>query len=137
MSKWQRVILILLLVSLAFQFNCATIFDGSKKPEERTSDIQWGYVILDVLGTGLLGLIIDFADGAIYSSNKLNSNNIEQDLKDHLLKGMPCYTIKDNGCYKAELVGGNLRYSKIAQNAIPTVVWQAIAKGKPCLLAAR
>lgn len=47
---------------------CALIFDGPKDPDERDYDrILWGYLILDVLFTGLIGLLIDFLSGAIYA----------------------------------------------------------------------
>ncbi len=47
---------------------CALIFDGGKNPEDRDySRVLWGWLILDILLTGLIGLIIDFATGAIYA----------------------------------------------------------------------
>jgi hypothetical protein len=48
---------------------CALVFEGGgKNPEDRDYErILWGYVILDVLLTGFIGLIIDFATGAIYA----------------------------------------------------------------------
>ena len=53
---------------VAVTSGCALIFSGAKSPEDRDhSRIQWGYLILDILFTGFLGLIIDFATGAIYA----------------------------------------------------------------------
>lgn len=46
---------------------CALIFDGAKSPSERDhSRILWGWLILDILFTGLIGVVIDLATGAIY-----------------------------------------------------------------------
>jgi hypothetical protein len=126
----KKVLVVILCVGFLLPaLNCATILDGAKKPHERTSDIQWGYVILDLLTTGFLGIIIDFADGAIYKSTS-SSSEIEQDLNKYTSQGIPCYKLRDNGLYKVELVAGQLKESKIEQNAIPPVVWQAIEKEK-------
>ena len=123
----KKVIVIMLCVGILMSaFNCATILDGSKSANERTSDIQWGYVVLDVLFTCLLGLIIDFADGAIYKSNNPSKTEIEQNLN----KGIPCYRLRDDGLYKIELIDGQLKESKVEQSAIPSVVWQTIEKVK-------
>jgi hypothetical protein len=55
-------------VAAAATPGCALIFDGAKAPENRDYErILWGYLILDILLTGLIGLIIDFATGAIYA----------------------------------------------------------------------
>ncbi len=54
--------------AIATMPGCALIFDGGKGPDERDHGrILWGYLILDILFTGLLGLVIDFATGAIYA----------------------------------------------------------------------
>lgn len=62
--------LIGLLLFASTLSSCAWIFGGfrGKSEAERSADIQWGYFILDVLFTGAIGLIIDFATGAIYKS---------------------------------------------------------------------
>lgn len=127
MQRYQKIIVVVLLVTLVMgQFNCATILDGAKKPHERTSEIQWGYVVLDVLFTGLLGIIIDFADGAIYKSSNPSKTEIEKNLN----KGIPCYRLRDDGLYKIELIDGQLKESKVEQSVIPPVVWQTIEKVK-------
>jgi hypothetical protein len=46
---------------------CALIFDGGKGPDERDyGRLLWGWLILDILFTGLIGVVIDLATGAIY-----------------------------------------------------------------------
>ena len=120
----------MIVLCLAFTvipaLNCAVILDGSKKPSERTSDVQWGYVVLDVLFTGCLGLIIDFATGAVYKSSNPSKAEIEKNLN----KGIPCYRLSDDGVYKIELKDGQLKETKIEESAIPPVVWQTIEKEK-------
>ncbi|MEQ1505273.1 MAG: hypothetical protein ABMB14_23785 [Myxococcota bacterium] len=54
------------VVAASQSAGCALVFDGAKTKTERSSDIQWGYFVADVLLTGLIGLVIDFATGAIY-----------------------------------------------------------------------
>jgi len=129
MIKW-----VLIMLCLAFAIipalNCATILDGTKKPGER-GDVMWGYVILDVLFTGCLGLIIDFADGAMYKSTNPSKAEIEKNLK----KGIPCYRVSDDGVYKIELIDGQLKESKIEESVIPPVVWQTIEKEKTSRMA--
>lgn len=47
---------------------CALIFSGAKAPDERDySRIQWGWLILDVLFLGFVGVLVDFLSGAIYA----------------------------------------------------------------------
>lgn len=126
--------LLIIIICLSFfipMLNCASILDGAKKPHERTADIQWGYVICDVLFTGLIGLIIDFADGAIYKSSNPSRSEIEENLN----KGIPCYRVRDDGVYKIELKDGQLKESKIEQSVIPPIVWQTIEKEKTSRMA--
>ena len=123
MTKWVVIILCLAFTVMP-ALNCALILDGGKKPNERTSDIQWGYVVLDVLFTGALGIIIDFATGAVYKSSNPSKTEIEKNLN----KGIPCYRVSDDGVYKIELIDGQLKESKIEESAIPPVVWQTIEK---------
>lgn len=60
-------LLLLVAVSLFVGVTgCALIFDGAKEPSQRSSDVQWGYLILDILFTGIIGIVVDFATGAIY-----------------------------------------------------------------------
>jgi len=125
MTKWV-VIMLCLAFAVIPALNCATILDGSKKPGERTSDIQWGYIVLDVLFTGALGIIIDFATGAVYKSSNPSKAEIEKNLKE----GIPCYRVSDDGVYKIELIDGQLKESKIEGIEIPPVVWQTIEKEK-------
>jgi hypothetical protein len=120
------VITLCLAFTMIPALNCATILDGAKKSHERTSEIQWGYVICDVLFTGLLGLIIDFGTGAIYKSSKPSTMEIEKNLN----KGIPCYRLRDDGVYKIDLKDGQLKESKVEESAIPPVVWQTIEKEK-------
>jgi hypothetical protein len=123
----RKLLVIMLCVGILVpMLNCATIFDGAKKDLERTSDIQWGYVILDACFTGFLGLIIDFASGAIYKSSNPSKAEIEKNLN----KGIPCYRLRDDGVYKIELKDGQLKESKIEKSVIPPVVWQTIEKEK-------
>ncbi|MFH0888177.1 MAG: hypothetical protein V1871_03100 [Planctomycetota bacterium] len=121
------VIILCLAFTIIPALNCATILDGSKKDFERTSDIQWGYVILDVLiGGGVIGIIIDFSTGAIYKSSNPSKTEIEKNLNE----GIPCYRLREDGVYKIELKDGQLKESKIEESAIPPVVWQTIEKEK-------
>jgi hypothetical protein len=82
-----------------------------------------------VLFTGLLGIVVDFATGAIYKSSG-SKTEIEQDLQKYARQGKPCYRLRDDGLYKIELIDGQLKESKIEQSAIPPVVWQTIEKEK-------
>jgi hypothetical protein len=54
------------LVTLSQAEACALILDGPKKPTEHDGEINWGYLVADIFLTGLVGLVIDFATGAIY-----------------------------------------------------------------------
>lgn len=138
MHKYQKLIVVMLIAVLVLSsFNCATILDGAKKPHERTSDIQWGYFVLDVLFFFPLSLIIDFADGAIYKEAPGSRTEIEQQLKDYAMKGKPAYIVRDDGCYKVELVDGNLKERKIARDELPATVWNTIEKEKTALMNAK
>ncbi len=56
------------LAGIAISPGCALIFSGAKAPEDRDhSRILWGWLIMDILFTGFIGLIIDLATGAIYA----------------------------------------------------------------------
>src|SRR5947209_4774591 len=55
---------------------CATIIEGSKKPDERTGELMWGYVLVDVLLLGVIPLIIDLATGAIYERKVVAQNEV-------------------------------------------------------------
>ncbi|MBI4739168.1 hypothetical protein HY772_06450 [Candidatus Woesearchaeota archaeon] len=118
---------LLCAVVMVFNVSCATILDGSKSANERTSDIQWGYFILDLFTTGLLGIIVDFSTGAIYSSSSPGSN-LEQDIKHHLtdLK-MPVYQVADDKVFEVSISPqGTLRYTEVEKNSIPLRVWATI-----------
>jgi hypothetical protein len=45
--------------------SCALLLDGAKRPQERSDQVLWGYLILDVV-LGLVPLIIDLGTGAIF-----------------------------------------------------------------------
>lgn len=133
MRKMLLVALCLCLLLPAL--NCATILDGAKKSHERTSNVQWGYVVLDLLFGGLW-LIIDFADGAIYERSGSRSE-IDHNLQKYASQGKPCYRLRDDGLYQVALVEGQLKESKIEQSAIPPAVWQTIEKQKSALLSGK
>lgn len=65
----KAVSVLLVVVVLVASSGCAWMFNGfrGKDEHERSPNIAWGYFILDLLFTGAIGLIIDFASGAIYS----------------------------------------------------------------------
>jgi len=109
--------------------NCATIFDGAKKPYERTSDIQWGFFVLDLL-VFWPGLIVDFSTGAIYKSNDASKSESGQNLQEYASAGIPCYRVSADGLYKIEMSEGQLKEAKIEPSTLPPVVWQAIEKEK-------
>lgn len=47
---------------------CALVFDGPKPPEERDyGRILWGWLLLDILFLGIIGVLVDFLSGAIYA----------------------------------------------------------------------
>jgi magnesium-transporting ATPase (P-type) len=72
-NKFKGMVALLLAVTI-LSSSCATILGGSRttyqvtKPKdgEPQRQIRAGYLIADVLLTGVLGVIIDFATGAIY-----------------------------------------------------------------------
>ena len=72
-NKIKSTVALLLAVSI-LSTSCATILGGSRttyqvtKPKdgEPQRQVRAGYIIADVLLTGALGIIIDFATGAIY-----------------------------------------------------------------------
>ena len=129
MRKIGLALCLLCAMVLVVNLNCAAILDGTKASHERTDEVMWGYVVADVLLTGALGLIIDFASGAIYKRSG-SRTEIEQDLNKYISKGIPCYRVHEDGVYKVELVDGNLKESKIEKSIIPAVVWQSIEKEK-------
>ncbi|MBI4835155.1 MAG: hypothetical protein HY811_10145 [Planctomycetes bacterium] len=132
MSKNRLVVSLILLVIamlLIANINCATILDGTKKPHER-GNVQFGYVVLDLLTSGGLWLIIDFADGAIYARKSGYGSGLEQDLKDYASGNTPCYVVRNDGCYKVEVINGCLNESKVAKNEISPLVWETIEKEK-------
>jgi hypothetical protein len=45
--------------------SCALVLDGAKRPEERSDQVLWGYLVLDVV-LGLVPLVIDLATGALF-----------------------------------------------------------------------
>jgi hypothetical protein len=45
--------------------SCALVLDGAKRPEDRSDQVLWGYLVLDVV-LGLVPLIIDLSTGAIF-----------------------------------------------------------------------
>lgn len=114
---------------MVFNISCATILDGSKKSYERTSDIQWGYFIADLLLTGPLGLIIDFASGAIYKSSKPGAN-LEQDIRRHLVVDrMPVYRVTDDKVLSVTMSpDGTLAYTEIARETLPAPVLASLDK---------
>ena len=68
MHRRQFLVRTGLVAAVAGTSGCALVFDGAKSPgEQDRSRILWGYVILDILLTGAIGLIIDFISGAIYA----------------------------------------------------------------------
>lgn len=129
MKKIGLALCLFCAMVLVVNLNCAVILDGAKASHERTDEVMWGYVVADVLFTGLIGLIIDFSTGAIYKSNE-SSSEIEQDLNKCLSKGIPCYRLREDGVYKIEMKDGQLKESKVERGVIPLVVWQSIEKEK-------
>jgi len=135
MKKVGMVLCLLCAVVMIFNVNCASILDGTSG--RRTSNIQWGFVVLDVLFTGVLGLVVDFATGAIYAREEGSRGEIEQQLKEYAMTGKPAYMVRADGYYKVEFVNGSLKEFKMAQNEVPAVVLQAVEKQKTALSIAR
>ncbi len=71
--NFKGIIAMLLSVTI-LSSSCATILGGSRtayqttKPKdgEPQRQVRVGYIIADALLTGILGLVVDFATGAIY-----------------------------------------------------------------------
>lgn len=99
MKKIGLALCLLCAVVMIFNVNCAAILDGTGG--KRTSNVQWGFVVLDVLFTGLIGLVIDFASGAIYEREEYSRSEIEQQLKEYAMTGKPAYVVRDDGCRRA------------------------------------
>ena len=72
MKKVQFTLLVVLLATILS--SCATILGGPRTSYQTTKpadgqpqrQVRIGYIVADVLLTGALGIIIDFATGAIY-----------------------------------------------------------------------
>ncbi len=72
MKKFNSIISVLLIVGLLS--GCATILGGPRTSYQVTKPTQGqpqrqvrvGYIIADAVLTGALGLIVDFATGAVY-----------------------------------------------------------------------
>jgi hypothetical protein len=129
-SKYLTVslVVVIIVVVLMGNVNCASIFDGPKRPLERSDNIMWGYVVLDVFLTGCIGLIIDLADGAIYFRTSISSD-IEKDMRTHLAKHIPVYKVTDNKIYSVTLSNnGALCYAEIAKESLPPRVVVTIEK---------
>lgn len=71
--KQTRTLIALLLIAM-IGTSCATILGGKRTSYQTTKPadgqpqrkVRVGYIVTDVLLTGALGLIVDFATGAIY-----------------------------------------------------------------------
>ncbi|MCO5168720.1 MAG: hypothetical protein M9894_20465 [Planctomycetes bacterium] len=66
MKRPSRVLVLILCAPLVLSSGCATIFVGGKSEAQRSANINWGFFVLDIFLTGAIGLIVDFATGAIY-----------------------------------------------------------------------
>lgn len=135
MKKIGMALCLLCALVMIVNVNCAAILDGTGG--KRTSDVQWGFVVLDVLFTGLIGLVIDFASGAIYAREEGSKSEIERQLKEYAMTGRPAYMVRGDGCYKVEMSGNQLTETKVPPDQIPANVWQAIEKQKAALSIAR
>ncbi len=134
--NWKKLIknvntgvMLLIMGITPFFTSCATILGGGGKPAHLrdTSRIRWGYVIADVLFTGAIGLIIDFANGAIYESKDIsNRSDIEKNIMNALNHNMPAYIVKKDGYYKANMKDGKLEYQKVGDEEIPQSVKNSI-----------
>lgn len=112
-----------------FLTSCATIIGGGpKEKHQRSADIRWGYFIADILTTGGLGLIIDFATGSIYQSKYDKTSSLENELKLAIKNGQQGYLVKDNAYYKAKIENGNVIYTQINKEGIPLSVRKSIEK---------
>jgi hypothetical protein len=121
------LVVVIIAVVLMANINCATVFDGTK-PSGQRGDIMWGYFVLDVVCWGFIGLIIDFADGAIYAKVPA-STDIEKDMKIRLAKHMPVYRVTDNKIYSVTLSNNDtLCYTPIARELLPPRVVETIEK---------
>lgn len=126
-EKMKKVLVMVLVALLVFNFSCATILDGAKSPEKRSHEIQWGYVVLDVLFTGLLGLIIDFADGAIYKEKYPGSGALEEDIKHHLVDlNIPVYRFTNDKVFAVTLSEDSLVYTEVERNSLPQGVLRVV-----------
>ena len=115
-----------------FYSGCASIMGGgSQDKSEREPSIRWGYFIADCLLTGLVGLIIDFSDGAIYTPKpgehkkiKSDWSELNKEMLNALNKGMPTYVVKKDGSiYDVKLSQGDkLQMIKISESQLPPKV---------------
>lgn len=67
----ELIVLVMIVLCVGFVANgCASICHGSRtsRPKEARDGIDGVMLLGDIFITGLLGLIIDFANGAIYKS---------------------------------------------------------------------
>jgi hypothetical protein len=88
MSDLKKIIACLVLIVSIFYFSsCATIFGGpittyqktKPSPGEPKREIRPVPFILDIITLyGIIGLVVDFADGAIYKPNNNMNNNRSQ-----------------------------------------------------------
>lgn len=70
MNRRKFVTQSVLVTAVAGSPACATLLGGGGKPdaERDYTRIRWGWLIADILLTGLIGVVIDFLTGAIYAS---------------------------------------------------------------------
>ncbi len=124
-KKWLGGIILLVVGIMPFFTSCATIIGGgSKSVSERSSEIRWGYFLLDLFTTGPIGLIVDFATGAIYESKKDKYSNLHREMIEVAKKGMPAYIVKSDGIYKVTLSTDNQTelLTKIPKEQLPSKV---------------
>ena len=127
--KIKTVFMIAVLsITPFFYTSCATILGcGGKDKSERSSDIRWGYFIADIFLTGAIGLVIDFATGAIYESKSGKYSELNKKMLQALNKGMPAYIIKKDGIYNVKLLkDGKLEMVKTSESQLPPKVVESL-----------
>ncbi|KMQ52202.1 hypothetical protein CHISP_0883 [Chitinispirillum alkaliphilum] len=126
----RRILVSLLCISVLLfnSINCAYILDGAKEPHERTTEIQWAYVVMDIFLTGSIGLVIDFATGAIYKKVENTPCVLEDKIKMHLVElKMPVYVMRNDVFYAVTNSDTDgIVYTEISSDIFPQHVLEAI-----------